>query len=150
MQETQVWSLGWEDPLEEGMATHCNILAWGIPWTEEPGVLQSVGLQSCTRLSTCSVRCAMALCLKKIHLLLLFSPSVASDSLQHHGLQHPRLPCPSSSPGVCWNSCPLSRWCHLTISSCVIIYYIYMYIFCLFILRTPWIVWKGKKTSYIL
>ena len=37
--ETQVWSLGWEDPLEEGMATHSSILAWRIPWTEEPGRL---------------------------------------------------------------------------------------------------------------
>jgi len=35
--ETQVQSLGWEDPLEKGMATHCSILAWRIPWTEEPG-----------------------------------------------------------------------------------------------------------------
>ena len=38
-------SLGWEDPLEEGMATHSSILAWRIPWTEEPGGLQSMGLQ---------------------------------------------------------------------------------------------------------
>ena len=38
-------SLGWEDPLEEGMVTHSSILAWGIPWTEEPGGLQSIGLQ---------------------------------------------------------------------------------------------------------
>ena len=36
--------LGWEDPLEEGMATHSNILAWRIPWTEEPGRLQPIGL----------------------------------------------------------------------------------------------------------
>ena len=45
MQETWVWSLGREDPLEEGMATHFHILAWRIPWTEEPGGLQSIGLQ---------------------------------------------------------------------------------------------------------
>ena len=38
-------SLGWEDPLEEGMATHSSILAWKIPWTEEPGGLQTMGLQ---------------------------------------------------------------------------------------------------------
>ena len=43
MQEMQVPSLGWEDPLEEKMATHSSILAWEIPWTEEPGGLQSVG-----------------------------------------------------------------------------------------------------------
>ena len=42
-EETQVWSLGQEDPLEEGMATHPSILAWRIPWTEEPGGLESTG-----------------------------------------------------------------------------------------------------------
>ena len=51
MQETQVRSLGWEDPLEKEMATHSSILAWEIPWTEEPGRLQSMGLQSQTQLS---------------------------------------------------------------------------------------------------
>ena len=45
MQETQVQPLGWEDPLEKGMATHSSILAWRIPWTEDPGKLQSMGLQ---------------------------------------------------------------------------------------------------------
>ena len=43
--ETWVWSLGWEAPLEKGMATHSSILAWRIPWTEEFGGLQSLGLQ---------------------------------------------------------------------------------------------------------
>ena len=43
MQETGVQSLGWEAPLEKGMATHSGILAWRIPWTEEPGGLQRVG-----------------------------------------------------------------------------------------------------------
>ena len=41
MEETQVPSLGWEDPLEKGMATHSSILAWRIPWTEEPGAWQA-------------------------------------------------------------------------------------------------------------
>ena len=45
MQETQVWSPGWEDPLEKEMATHSSTLAWKIPWMEEPGRLQSMGLQ---------------------------------------------------------------------------------------------------------
>ena len=45
MQETRVQPLGWEDPLEEDMATHYSILAWRIPWTEEPGWLQFMGLQ---------------------------------------------------------------------------------------------------------
>jgi len=44
MQETWVGSLGQEDPLEKGTATHSSILAWRIPWTEEPGELQSVGV----------------------------------------------------------------------------------------------------------
>ena len=57
----RVWSLGWEDPLEENMATHLNILAWKIPWTEEPGGLWSIGSQrvghaqrnlACTHMST--------------------------------------------------------------------------------------------------
>ena len=45
MQETRVRSLGQEDPLEEGMATHTSILAWRIPWTDEPGRLSSMQLQ---------------------------------------------------------------------------------------------------------
>ena len=45
MQETWVRTLGQEDPLERGMATHSNILAWEIPWTEEPSRLQSMGSQ---------------------------------------------------------------------------------------------------------
>ena len=45
MWEMWVQSLGWEDPLEKGMATHSCLLAWRIPWTQEPGGLQSMGLQ---------------------------------------------------------------------------------------------------------
>ena len=51
---------------------------------------------------------------------LLFSCSVLSDSLWPHGLQHARIPCPSASPRACSNSCPLSWWCHPTISSSVV------------------------------
>ena len=50
---------------------------------------------------------------------VLYSRSVVSDSLQPHALQYARLPCPSPTPGACSNSCPLSRWCHPTISSSV-------------------------------
>ena len=46
MQETRVQSLGWQDPKEKGMATHSNILAWRISWTEEPGELHSMGSQN--------------------------------------------------------------------------------------------------------
>ena len=49
-----------------------------------------------------------------------FSHSVMSKSLQPHGLQHTRLPCPSPTPGACSNSCPSSRWCNPTISSPVV------------------------------
>ena len=52
--------------------------------------------------------------------LLLFSHSVVSDSLRPYGLQHSRLPCPSLSSRACSNSCPLSQWCHPTISASVI------------------------------
>ena len=45
MQETQVQSLGREDPLQRGIATHSSVLAWRIPWTEEPSGLQSMGLK---------------------------------------------------------------------------------------------------------
>ena len=55
MQETWVSSLGWKDPLEKEMATHSTILAWRIPWTEEPGELQSMGLQSKTKLKQLSM-----------------------------------------------------------------------------------------------
>ena len=48
VQEPWVRSLGWDDPLEEGMATHSSVLAWRIPWTEEPRELQSMGSQSQT------------------------------------------------------------------------------------------------------
>ena len=52
MQETCIQSLGWEDPLEKGMATHSSILAWEIPWTEGPAGLQSLGVtKSWTQLS---------------------------------------------------------------------------------------------------
>ena len=52
MQKTQVWSLGWEDPLEEEMATHSCILAWRIPWTEEPVGPPSMVSQSLSQLGT--------------------------------------------------------------------------------------------------
>ena len=53
--KTEVQSLDWEDPLEKGMATHSNFLAWRIPWTEEPGELQSIKSQNQTHLKQLSV-----------------------------------------------------------------------------------------------
>ena len=52
MQEMRIRALGREDPLEKGMATYSSILAWGIPWTEEPGGLQSIGSQRVGQFST--------------------------------------------------------------------------------------------------
>ena len=105
MPETPVQSQHQEDPLEKEMATHSSILAWEIPWTEESGRLQFMGLKKNQTQLRDSVQ---------------FSCSVVSDSLRPHGLQHTRLLCPSPTPGVDSNSCPLSRWCHPTISSSVI------------------------------
>ena len=59
-----------------------------------------------------------SICLQSVQ----FSHSVVSDSLRPHRLQHARLPCPSPAPGACSNSCPLNWWCHLTISSSVILF----------------------------
>ena len=58
--------------------------------------------------------------LKGPSLCIQFSHSVVSDSLRPHGLQHTRPPCSSPTPRACSNSCPMSRWCHLTISSSLI------------------------------
>ena len=55
MWETRVQSLGWEDPMEKEMATHSSTIAWKIPWTEEPGRLQSMGSQSRTWLSNFTI-----------------------------------------------------------------------------------------------
>ena len=65
MQDTWVWSLGRKDPLEKEMATHSSILAWRIPWTEEPGVLHSMGSQSHTErqaLSLLGISCCGCCC----------------------------------------------------------------------------------------
>ena len=71
--------------------------------------------QSLTLTSSCSAQISL-------HRIepVQFSRSAVSDSLWPHGLQHTRLPCPSPTPGACSNSCPLSRWCHPTISSSVV------------------------------
>ena len=94
MQETWVQSLGWEDPLEKGTATHSSILAWRIPWTEEPGRLQSMGLQT--------VRhdwAAFFSSFSKLEGVYVLSRLVVSDSLWTHGLYPSRLLCPWDYPG---------------------------------------------------
>ena len=129
MKEMWIQSLDQEDLREEEIATHSNSLVWAIPWTEEHGGLHFSSVQ--------------------------FSHSVMSNSLQPHGLQHARLPCPSPTPRVYPNSCPLSWWCHPTISSSVVPFSSHLQSKCgwlekgmanhfsILALRTPWTVWKG-------
>ena len=117
MQETQVRSLGQEDPLKKEMATYSNILAWRFPWTEEPDGLQStrsqrVGHNWVTNTHLNQKRLPSAPSVQ-------FSRSVISDSLRLHGLWHARPPCLLPTPRVYSSSCPLSRWCHPIISSSV-------------------------------
>ena len=113
MQETQLRSLGQEDPLEKEMVTHSSILAWRIPWTEKPGRLQSMGPQR--------VRHDWATSLSLSKALVVVVQSLSRVQLfQSHGPQHARVPCPSPTPRACSNSCLLSWWCHPTISSSVI------------------------------
>ena len=79
-------------------------------WTESPGVLQSMASQSWTWLSD------FTFTFSSVH----FSCSVMSNSLQPHESQHARPPCPSPTPRVHPNPCPLSQWCHTTISPSVV------------------------------
>ena len=139
IQETWVWSLGLEDPLEKEMATHSSILAWRIPWTEQPGRLQSMRSQSWTQLSDLILSFALySVCASSLLESILFggygkgqivariirsdqiSRSVVSDSLWPRESQHTRLPCPSPTPGVHSDSRPSSQWCHPAISSSVV------------------------------
>ena len=153
MQETWVRSLGQEDPLEKEMATHSSILAWKIPWTEDPGRLQSMGSQRvrhnwATSLSDChstyklnklgdniqpwcipfailnqSWHCSMSgsnCCFLSCIQVYVCQSCILSPCLFNFFAQYISLksfPCPSLSPRVCSNSCLLSLWCYLTISS---------------------------------
>ena len=80
MQKTQVRFLGWEDPLQEGTATHSSILAWRTAWTEEPGGLQSMELQSLTWLRTLSFSFPSSAQLTQA--LISTSAAAAAKSLQ--------------------------------------------------------------------
>ena len=116
MRQTWVPSLGWEDPLEKEMATHSSILAWKIPWTEEPGGLQRVEHNRATSLSHTCAHTHQPIAFKNLNgipfivlcdlkfsfnnsLSVQFSCSVMSNSLQPHGLQHTRPPCPLPTSG---------------------------------------------------
>ena len=96
MQETRVQSLGWEDPLEEEMATHSSILAWKIPWTEEPGSLWvtkswtwlkrlSMHAQSAFRLlASKTVRGCISIVLKALSLQRFVTAAIDSEYAQPH------------------------------------------------------------------
>ena len=145
------------------LITCFGVLAWRIPWTEEPGELQSMESQRVghdksdlagthtetisfrikfltwknllrvriprmklwcwTQVQTHTTYNTQSKSWYKLWVLggsVQFSQLVVSNSLWPHGLQHARPPCPSPTPGVYSNSCPLSWWCHPTISSSVI------------------------------
>ena len=96
------------------MATHSNIFAWRIPWTEEPRGLPSIRSQR-VRHNWSDIAC-MTIFFSSVQ----FRLSVMSNSLRPQGLQDARAPCPSPTPGVYSNSCPLNRWYHPTILSSVV------------------------------
>ena len=104
MQETWVWSLGWEDPLEKGMATHSSILAWRIPWAEEPGGLQCmesqrVGHDWATNTHTHTHTCPLPLWgsrTRRLHCLCC--------------VPHPDPVCQGDVLGQAWTRANRSRW----------------------------------------
>ena len=117
------------------MATHSSILAWRIPWTEEPGGLQSTGSQRVGHDWAISLTysCLTSLYSRNQHNIIKqltvsqFSCSVMSDSLWPRRLQHDRPPCPSPTPRAYSNSCPFSWWCHPTISSSVVPFWLHSF-----------------------
>ena len=125
-----VRSLVQEDPLKREMETPSGVLVGKTPWTEEPGGLQSMGSQRVrhhwgTEHARMHARTHTHThteqpdhhCIIYALLLLLFSCWVVSYSLQPHELKHFRLLYSPLSLGICSNSCPLSWWCYLTVSS---------------------------------
>ena len=110
--KSQTWLSDWS---ELNWTYACSsVLAWKTPWTEEPGGLPSMGSHRVGH--DWSDLAAAAAVSQFSH----FSRSIVYNTLQPHGLQHTRPLCPSPTPGVCSNSCPLSPWCHPAISSSVI------------------------------
>ena len=108
------------------MATHSSVLAWRIPGTGEPDWLPSMRSHrvghdwSDLAAAAAAVHHSFLICKLGIIISVQFNLSVMSYSLWPHELQHSRPPCPSPTPGIYSNSCPLSRWCYPTISSSVV------------------------------
>ena len=109
MGETWVRSWVGKSPWRRTWQPTTVFLPGESPWTENPGRLQSTGSQRVGHDWATSRSCSVQ-----------FSHSVMSDSLQPYRLQHARPPCPSPTPGAYSNPCPLSWWCHPTISSSVV------------------------------
>ena len=147
VQETWVRSLGWVDSPGEGMATHSNILPgkshgqWSLVGYSLWGHRESVVTEQITLWFHFHYHFIIKIVLTswtpskgqrylqgspdhslRAFPLSLFSRSVKSNCLWPHGLQHTTLPCPSPSPWVCSNSCPLSQWCHPTILSSIVLF----------------------------
>ena len=104
MQETQVWSLGWEDPLQTGIATHSSILAWRIPWTEEPGWPQCMGSQR-VRHNWVTISLSLSHTHTHTHTMSEGQQVIWADSLSGH------------TPTEQWDEAVTSVWFHLTKSS---------------------------------
>ena len=85
MKETRVRSLGWEDPLEEGMATHSSILAWSTPGTEEPCGLQSTGSQESGMTKVTQHTCSVSNVILFLLLLPLFTPRILWWQVEYSG-----------------------------------------------------------------
>ena len=103
----------WRECGEEGTLLHC----W---WEFKLTAIMENSMETSFKTRNKSTACSSNPITGHIYTLLLFSHSVVSDSLQLHGLQYFRLPCSSLSPRVLSNLCPLTRWCHPTISSSVV------------------------------
>ena len=106
-----LWTVALQAPLSVGLSRQEYWSGWPCP---PPGNLPDLGIEPT---SLMSLSCIGRHVLKHS---VQFSRSVASDSLWPHGLQHTRPPCPSPTPRIYSNSCPLSQWCHPTISSSVV------------------------------
>ena len=94
------------------MTTKCNVGSWTGSWNRK-----GHWWKDWWNINVC---CLHSSIVPMLNSSVQFSPSVISNSLRPHGLQHARPPCPSPTPEAYSNSSPLSWWCHLTISSCVV------------------------------
>ena len=114
--ETEVLKLGWMSELPRSLSQIRNPPSCNINLIYKPDQSEDLAGLRIAIWKACKLVSLPEWSFSSVQ----FSHSVVSDSLRPHGLQHARPPCPSPTPGVYSNSCPLSQWCHLTISSSVI------------------------------